>query len=429
METNKKLSKYINNPIADKKNIFLSNLFDYFITLIATLFIFYIGLIVSSSLPVTTKTVDKYNLVTKEVKDFINTTHLAKYDLETGAQTSVETDASNYLKCLVKTSAYIYDLKYPLKNEDSTYDTENKVKLHETFLYQKDEYKLDNISYFYYVFSSSNTELKDYVYEEVDYKDNLDTFIYLKTMGYETLSNYNDMFIKEDNPAYNEYKEVLPRFLILDKELTTSLTNRLVYNDVSDTNAGYAATNIKTAYKNGIDYAIKLVEKKSNTYKDLAKQFETVYTNYARIGLVTYLISYVFSYVAMFGLGRAMAGSFITISQKTRSLGLARKDEGSPNIGNMIIYHIVNFFIQLSSCILVFMFTGYTGIFNITLFGPINIFVIELVLIVFTFTSILTTLVSKDGQSLALILSKMVLKDTKTYEDISLEIDNDKKEK
>ncbi len=66
------------------------------------------------------------------------------------------------------------------------------------------------------------------------------------------------------------------------------------------------------------------------------------------------------------------------------------------------------------------MFTGYTGIYNITLFGSINIFVIELVLIFLVITSIAFTLISKNGQSLPLFASRMVLKDTKVYESIDL---------
>lgn len=429
MEKAKILSKYLNNPIAEKKKIFLSNLFDYFITLVATFFTFYLGLIFTSNLPILNETVKKYQDTTKEVFSYINTTHLLRYNVDSGEQSSTDADANKYLKTLVKTSAYIYDLNYPLLQEDSTYDVNYKVKEEETFIKDHDEYKLDNISYFFIKFSSSNPELQQYEFDNVDYKDDLTTFIYLKVMGYEKVNGYEDIFVKEDNAEFSPFKAVLPRFLVLDKELTSSLINRLVYNDSTDAKAGEVANMIKNGYVNAIQKGINVIETYSTEYKGIMTELNKIYEKYGQITLVIFLVSYVVGYLIVFGLGRAMGGEFITVAQKTRGLGLSTKDDLNPGFWNIFVYQLVNFFMHLSSCVILFMFTGYMGILNVTIVGPINFFVIELVLAIFVMTSIVMTFFTKDGQSAALFLSKMVLKDTKTYEEISLnEMASDKKE-
>ena len=56
------------------------------------------------------------------------------------------------------------------------------------------------------------------------------------------------------------------------------------------------------------------------------------------------------------------------------------------------------------------------GILNLTIVGPINLFVIELALLILGVSSLIIIGVSKKNQSLALLASGMTIKDTRTFE-------------
>ena len=66
--------------------------------------------------------------------------------------------------------------------------------------------------------------------------------------------------------------------------------------------------------------------------------------------------------------------------------------------------------------IIAFFFTGYIGVLNVTLFGPINLFVIEIALLVLVVASIIFMIIRKKNQTLAMFASSLVLKDTREFE-------------
>ena len=404
------------NLIAKKSRVFISVLLDYALVFVATLFLFYLTLLGSSHLPVSNETVEKYNQTVVKAQKYINTTHLMHYDTTTNKTKDVEEDAKEYVVSLLKTSAYVNDIAYPLEKEDSTFDRTHKVTVEETFIHEYNQYALDNISYFYFKFSKENADLDIYRYKDIDYKDDKVTYVYLKAMGYDTKEGFVDNFISETAEEYAPYKDLMPRYSILNKTNTEGLINKLVLDDDSNSDINSLYTNLKICYKNGIQHGISMVEQHSSVYKSYVSEFNKSYNVLALIAFFSYLIAYVVAYIGLIFLGRGMAGRFDTVVQKSMSLSFCRTDEMIPVAKNIIIYHTINFFVYLSSMVLAFLFTGYMGILNLTIVGPINLFVIELALLILGVSSLIIIGVSKKNQSLALLASGMTIKDTRTFE-------------
>ena len=89
------VSKYKNNLIAKKSRVFFAGLMEYGLVLISSLLIFYLTLLGSSKLPVSTKNVEKYNQTSENARKFVNSTRLLHYDDETGEVRDINVDAKN----------------------------------------------------------------------------------------------------------------------------------------------------------------------------------------------------------------------------------------------------------------------------------------------------------------------------------------------
>ena len=413
------VSKYKNNLIAKKSRVFFAGLMEYGLVLISSLLIFYLTLLGSSKLPVSTKNVEKYNQTSENARKFVNSTRLLHYDDETGEVRDINVDAKNYVATLVKTSCFVYDIKYPLKNDNGTYDTDHVVTEQETFIYKHDEFLLDNVSYFWLTFYPNN-EFNDTKQEIADPVSD----IYLNKMGYSTKESVLNAFVTEEVAEYQPYKDVLPRYTVLTKDNTQALINVVVYSDTTNSTAADLFENIKIGYKNGIQAGIDMVEEHSLVYLDYSKDFMRAYNALSLVALVSYLIAYVVGYVAVMFIGRAMAGEFITMAQKSLSLAPARKDEMAPTAKNLILYHVITFFTYLSSMAIALYFTGYIGALNLVMFGPFNVFAIEILSLVFVLASIIILMVTKKNQTFGLLVSNMVLKDVKEFE--SAVVDGDR---
>lgn len=416
------VSKYKNNVIAKKTRIFISMALDFGLVFISSLLIFYLTLLGGSKLPVSTQNVEKYNTVTVDAKKFINRTHLMHYDTETQMTREVAVDAKNYVVSLVKTSAYVFDIAYPVEKEDSTYDTTHKVSVEETFINEYDKHLLNNVVYFWAIYHLEN--LNDFTYGR-DIKpiektpENIKNIVigtYENKFGYISKEGFKDNFVNEDVEEYQTYKDTLPIYAVLNKENTQALINKLVYSDATNETANTLYTDLVTCYKNGIQTGIDEVEKYSVAYKGFEKEFYSAYHALAMVGFVAYIIAYTVGYIAVLFIGRAMSGSYITLCQKTLNLALARSDEMSPKPVNIILYHVVNYFVYLASMALSLFFTGYIGVLNLPLVGPLNFFTFEIFSLVLLVASIIILIITKKNQTLALLVSNMVVKDTRDFE-------------
>ena len=419
MET---VSKYKNNLVAKKSKVFLSGALDFGLVFISSLLLFYLTLLVTNNLPVTTKSIDKYNQTSLDAKKFINRTHLMHYNTETGVTREVDVDAKNYVISLVKTSAYVYDLTYPIEKEDSTYDTNHKVTLEETFIYEYDEHALNNVVYFWAKYHVNN--IGDFTYSRnikpiQNTPENIKKIVvgtYETKFGYTLKEGFKDNFVKEDVEEYQDYKDVLPIYAVLNKENTKALINKLAYSDSTNESINKLYNDLITCYKNGIQSGIDEVEKYSVSYKALEKDFMNSYNTIARVTFIAYIIAYTLGYVATVFLGRALGGSYITLSQKALNLALARNDEMTPKPVNIILYHVINYFTYLASMAVALLFTGYIGVLSLPLVGPLNLFTFEIFPLVLIAASIIILIIKKNNQSLALLVSNMVIKDVKEFE-------------
>ena len=408
------VSKYKNNVIAKKTRVFFSCALDYGLVFIASLLIFYLALLGSSRLPVSTNNLKKYEDSALKAKKYINTTHLMRYNTSTNETRDINEDAKAYVATLTKTSAYIYDLAYPIEKEDSTFDKEHKVTEEETFMYTPGYYPLDNIGYFFFVFGPEDGTVLDKTYDP----SKSETFdeIYLNYCGYGEIEGFVSNFVTQTTEEYQPYKDKLPIYQVLNKDNTSALINRIVYDDTSNKTANELYNNLLIGYKNGVQAGINLVEKNSTTYKAYAKDFYEAYNELCLVSFLSYLLSYIVAYVGLVFIGRGMAGEYITVSQKALNLAFTSKEELTPRGISVFIYHLINFFLYLSMMIIAFFFTGYIGVLNVTLFGPINLFVIEIALLVLVVASIIFMIIRKKNQTLAMFASSLVLKDTREFE-------------
>ena len=403
------VSKFKNNLVAKKGRVAISVALEYGLVFVTSLLLFYLSLLGTSHLPVYTKAVNKFDNVSLDAKHYVTGTKLRKYS-DSGIETPIETDAKTYVATMVKTSAYIYGIDYPVKQEDNTYVTQ-PVKVENTFLSERENYTYDNISYFWFKYYPEHDEFNN------KQSDITQSKIYLEKMGYGSKEGFVNNFVTNETEEYLPYKDILPIYLLLNRSNTVSMISKVGYNDTNasaEVNTLY--NNLITAYQNGVQSGIDEVETNSTIYLGYMKDLDNAYNTIRLLIFLAYLVAYVVGYVILLFIGRGMAERFITVSQKCLNLALARKNEMEPGAVNLIVYHIINGFIYFSNIVIGLFFTGYFGALGLPLFGPFNLLSIVIVSLIFLATSFVTLLVTKNNQTLGLLVSNLVVKDTREFE-------------
>lgn len=398
-------SRYKDNIIASKKKHIFSRLLDYFSLFVVTYLLFTVFYAIGSRLPVVDNKAKEIQAENAQIAEYIDSTHLQRLNEDHSALLSIDNGAANYVERVAKTSAYIHELTFPVKNSSGTFD-EVEVNVSDTFAGDTN-YELDAVSYYFKSFKKNDTSLNNYVYEGTDYKDDLDTYIYLKIMKV-TVSNYvsatdEDLLARGNNVS---------NFVCLTKESTTKLL-KFFKEDRADTSL------YDEIYMNFIDaakFGIKDVETNSSDYNSLIKTYNNTYQSLTLAVLVIYLISYTVAYLLLTIILRLISKEWVTLGQKVMGLAMCSMNEFEPSIGQLIAYHVIDYILFSTSLAISFYFMGMIGVFSYKLFGFLSVFALLIALLVINVVSLLLPLFNKNNHDLVTLVTRLSVKDTREFE-------------
>ena len=404
----KVVSKYKNNILASKKQRIYARLLDYFSLFIVTYLLFTIFNAVANYTPAFVNIVDSLTEANYKAAEYIDSTRLQHFNEDKTGLVSIDSDALTYAKNVCKTSAYVHQLKFPVKQDDGSFiDTD--VTIEETFIYQKENCKLDNLSYYYFSFKKRTESLNDYLYDGVDYKNDIETYQYLKIMNYESSI---EKFVDTSDSDYESRGDNVSRYVVLTKDNTEKLL-KYFRDDKLDTSIHKL---VYEGYIKGAQYGIKDVENNSNDYKAIIDEFNALYQRLSGAVFLVYLISYTIGFILLIGILRLIKKDWITLGQSVLGLAIADGDEMSTPLWKILLYHLLNFVMGFSSAILAFYFTGMFGVLSFKLIGGFTLFALLIAILVLDIFSLFMPLFNKNNHDLETFIMRINVKDTREFE-------------
>lgn len=406
-------SPYKDNVIAKKSKVIYSFLFDYFLTIIFSFF-FFAALVnpINLSLPFNSNNMNRMNEINVELKEIVSETRIQNYDSENKKLVDAENQFKTYLTTLVKTSYYVRNLNYPKTNV--------KVDFNETFLNKgnKDkqgnyEYPNDNLSYFFFTFKIEESSLNDYVIDNIDYKDNKETYLYEKIMK-NNEGDISSYFEKEDSSLL---KDGLSKYQVLSYNEDGSgacniLMNYLVYDDRSTLSLN--VYNIfKTHYYNALNEGVNQVETYYSKYIEKNNEFSLHYNSYMISLVISHLISFVLGFILNMIIIPLFMKNNMTISNKVLKIVPCRTDEMKPKWYNILIKHLI-LFVEFFSSIFIEIFI--LGQLSLVSYGFVNLLYFILFSLILTVVSFVYLFISNKNQSFSLLSSSLVYKQMDEFE-------------
>ena len=264
------------------------------------------------------------------------------------------------------------------------------------------------MSYYYKYFKKNETSLNNYVYEDVDYKDDVDTYMYLKVMKVDETK-----FAADDDADLLARGEGASRFVVLNLENTTALAN--YYRE--DKTAQSLYDHIYGCYISGAQYGIKDVENNSAQYNKLLDEYSLIYQDLTLAIFVVYLISYVVAYLLMTFILRLICKEYTTLGQKVLGLAICDVHEMEPSGWRILGYHAINFVLFFSSTIIALYFMGMIGVFSLSIIGKFTVLALLLAILTLNIFSLFMPLFNKNNHhDLSTLISRIIVKDTKEFE-------------
>ena len=412
----KEVSPYKNNYPASFKKHFFMIITDFFTLFIVNFIFFSIFYPISVTNGYGKELSNNIANLANNMDHYLNDTHLRFYDENNKTMSDVNNDASNYLTNVIKTSAYVNNLNYPLKKEDGNYDMEHKVNIEETFLNDALNYPLDNISYYILRFKTSEPSINDYVLDDIDYRNDKETYQYNKIMKYDNFSTLlNEIFINPDSELFKPYKNLVSHFVVLNKTYAEAFINKVVFNENLSSEYENIFNSIKNSYISAINFGVNELENKCEPYMAYNNEFKNNYQNLTMLLFIILLASYIFSYLVLTLIMRPIAKRWITLGMKIFKLDFADKNEMEPGF-NLIIWHVITLIMYFPSILLVLMFSGLLGILQLPIMGPITVIMLIIFILTLDFISFIFMLVRKNHQTLGNFLSQLIIKDTTEFE-------------
>ena len=403
------VSKYKNNVIASKKKHIFSRLLDYFSLFVVTYLLFTVFYSLGVRTPVMTNSSKKLQQESTQVAEYIDSTHLQRLNANRSALISIDEGAAAYVENICKTSAYVHNLTFPVKNEGGTFD-ELVITVEETFVNNPTSYELDNISYYYKSFKKNEPSLNNYVYEENDYKDDIDTYLYLKIMKVDATK-----FVTGDDEDYLARGNNISRYVVLSKEQTTTLL-RYYKEDRADTSL---YNDIYSSYIKAAQYGVEDIENNSIPYKTLVSEFNKTYQEITLEIFVIYLISYTVAYLLLTIILRLICKEWVTLGQKVMGLGVSSSDELEPNVAQLIGYHVFNYVTFVTSIFIGLYFMGMLGVFTAKILGPVTLFAIFVALFATNLVSFFMQFFNKNNHDLSTLITRILVKDKSEFESLA----------
>ena len=416
-------SKYAPNKIASAKKHIFSRLLDYFLTFVCTMTLFALLFPLSTYTPLHKDIVNELAAGRKSLYQYIDSSGILHYNEEGTDLLSINDEADMYLENLTKTSAYVHNLGFPVRQDDGTYIT-REIEIEETFIYDKDNYPLDNISYYYRVFKRATDDLNNYGgkrYEELT-PDELDQYQYITIMKL-TASNY----VTSDNEDYVARGGGVSCFVVLTTENTEQLL-RYYKNDRNDTKL---YNSIYGCYGKGLQKAIKEVENKSLAYKKIENNINHSSRRFSAYEIVVYILCYTVAYVLLNLFVSLASKEWSTAGMKTMKLALCDNDEMEPQVWKYLLYHLLCYLGFITSCLLSFLLLGSFGVTSLTIVPHISFLMIMLFILPFNVVSLFLPLFTKKSHhDLSTFFTRTVYKDKYEFDvpvgaDISDKVEED----
>lgn len=399
----KELSSYKDNVIASKGKIVLSNIADYLVTMLMTLFAYL--LIVSqifSALPQIKTLKSSISSSQTSLKEIVSKTHLQTFKSGGEELYSVSEMTDSFLLTYAKTSFYLNEEEFPYSTKEGY--VKKQVSKDETFLVKG--YLKDPLGYYFYVYKEKEPELSSYVYDGKDYSTDKDDYFFLKASLFE-----KDVFVDYFENKTNDIS--FYRQLSLSK--ATLLADYLVYGE-----KGEAAKNVYRALFSSFQHAQSLfISEVETSLSSYVKENMNFLENYKKLNL-GYILSYFVSFCIAFPIVEFL---FPLAFKKHRTMGIyffklgySTSDDLELSGKNIFLKGFFRFFLQLSAIFLVSFFFSSQTIFFVKYGSFFSFFYVLLFTLLLDLVSLVMSFVSKRHQGVAEICSDIVIKDPLEFE-------------
>lgn len=411
------VSKYKNNCIASKKKCIYARLLDYFSLFVSSYIVYTIFYAVGSGLPVVKNISDRLLDENQCMASYLDSTHLQRLNADKTSLMTIDSSAYFYTLEIAKTSAYVHDKPFPIVNPDKTIDYV-PVNVEETFVFEREKYELDNLSYYFKYIKYNDPSLSFYFYDGVNYKEDIDTYMYIKAME---INPY--IFVSADNENLIARGNGVSHYTVLTPEYTDLLLNFYMGDKTSTT----VFDTVFLGYIKAAQFGIADVEANSSTYKSLLADYNTVYQELTIAMFVIYLLSYLLAFILQFGIVALICRRFVTLGQRVLSLGMCDQNEFEPHPVRKIAYYLLDFVLFFSSSAIAFYFMGLAGVFSMVIFPGFTFLGILIAIFILNIVSLFMPLFNKRHQNLSTFITRILTKDTKEFEgpvDVIESIDN-----
>ena len=408
MSSEKVVSRYAPNAVSGKKKHIYSRLLDYFLTLVLSYIVFIIALPTTAGTKTVTSLVDNLSIARKEICLFVDETRLQRYDSANNVLFDVNDGAAKYVESLAKTSAYVHNIDFPVKQNDGTFIYQ-PVNVENTFVNDASNYPLDNVSYYYHIFKPTVTELNDYDGKRYDELTDSEIQEYIFTAR---MAINKSLYVTSDDHDYVARGSSVSIYSVLNVEST----NKLIKYYADDRNDLTIYNSVFNSYGRAIVFGINEVESKSIQYRALSDNLNFYYQGICRFDIVTYFISYFIAYILLNLIICLVSKEWVTIGQKVLGLGVSDDDEMEPPVWKMLLYHLLNLFLFASGSLLVFYLLGMIGVTSLYVIPYISLLAILLFILPFNLIDLFMPIFSKKRNSLVTLILKLKLKDKKEFD-------------
>lgn len=398
----KELSPYKDNVIASKGKIVLSNLADYLVTMLLTLFLYFVVVSqIYTCLPQVKEMKSSLNDSQTSLRNIVSKTHLQTS--KNGEELySVSEMNNSFLLTYAKTSFYLNDEKFPYSTKNG-YEKKD-VSVEETFFVK--EYAKDPLAYYFYIYKQNEPELSSYIYDGKDYSSNKDEYFFLKASLFE--KDIFDGYFETKSNELSSYRQ-------LSFSKASLLTDYLVYGEKGDS-AKKVYQTLSSSFQHAQSLFISEVESSLSSYVQENVKFLATYQN-LNLG---YVLSYFLSYCIAFPINEFLLPVFFkkkrTIGLFFFKLGYSTLDDLELGTKNILLKGLLRFFLQLSSIFFVSFFFSSQSIFFVKYGSFFSFFYVLLFSFLLDIVSIVMALVSKRHQGVAELSSNIVIKDPLEFE-------------
>lgn len=374
---------------------FLCALLDYFLVVIFSLLFFSVSYPIYENLPLTKDIKNSYQERQNETVSILKDTHLQTYNESNVAFDSVEKDGDRYIRCLVKTSFSLNNMKYYEKKDDVKVEV---MIAKEDLLdyYENGIFVHDPIGEYYLHFR--NLHIDSYSDEGIQSMSRSDL-------------NHRILELDQENQDLVEEGFKMDGTFYLNPELASRLSDYLNFQDESGKET---YQRVMSLYKNAIQLGIKEIESSYQPYLDTLKTFQDKLEEYSTGFNVTMILSYLLSFLVCYLLFPLCFKRGRTISYRFNSLFPVRNDGFDLSVINYLIKYFVLFVEQFSSLFFLTLFLGKLQVLSLPFLGAVTMFQLIVFSFLLSLVSIAFLFLSKENQTLSEFASMSYTVDSTT---------------